>query len=120
MREEYRMLIELFSIGNIRLLSFWGKVIYGDEASVEFDPDEVIEREELYGDVAGFYHTHPRGIHYPSRRDSKTHKAWVRCLGKNLFCAIRSGKSKKVFLYSKDGYKKVQAIWLWQFILVKK
>jgi len=60
----------------------------GRPTRVEFDWAVVIKREEKYGDVTGFYHTHPFGLTRPSRRDIKTMKAWCDCLGKPLLCAI--------------------------------
>ena len=49
----------------------------GQPASVEFDWDWVLDREERYGDVLGFYHTHPAGLAAPSDRDLRT---WFRRL----------------------------------------
>ena len=60
----------------------------GSPTAVEFDWAVVIDREERYGDVMGFYHTHPSGLTKPSRRDIRTMRAWCDCLGKCLLCII--------------------------------
>src|SRR5512135_3705053 len=60
----------------------------GGASSVEFDWSWVLEREERQGDVIGFWHTHPFGLAGPSRRDIRTMRAWVDCLGKPLLCLI--------------------------------
>ncbi len=60
----------------------------GEAASVDFDWSWVLERDERRGDVIGFWHTHPFGMAGPSRRDVRTMKQWVDCLGKPLLCLI--------------------------------
>lgn len=74
----------------------------GGPASVEFDWAWVLAREERYGDVAGFYHTHPPGLAAPSQRDLRTMRAWVSCLGKPLLCVIESGDVLAAYLFCTD------------------
>jgi proteasome lid subunit RPN8/RPN11 len=62
----------------------------GTPASVAFDWDWVLKRDERYGDVIGFYHTHPPAHQTPSARDIRTMRAWVSCFGKPLLCVIES------------------------------
>jgi hypothetical protein len=61
---------------------------HGSSARVEFDWEKVLKHEEAFGDVLGFFHTHPLGPTRPSRRDIKTMRAWCGCLGKPLLCII--------------------------------
>lgn len=74
----------------------------GSPGSVEFDWAWVIEREERYGDVAGFFHTHPTGLAAPSQRDLRTMRAWVSCFGKPLLCLIDSGHRLSAHLFQTD------------------
>jgi len=74
----------------------------GSPASVEFDWAWVMEREERYGDVAGFFHTHPLGLTTPSQRDLRTMRAWVSCFGKPLLCLIESGDRLSAYLFATD------------------
>jgi hypothetical protein len=74
----------------------------GGPASVEFDWAWVMEREERYGDVAGFFHTHPPGLATPSQRDLRTMRAWVSCFGKPLLCLIESGERLSAYLFATD------------------
>ena len=74
----------------------------GGPASVEFDWAWVMEREERYGDVAGFFHTHPTGLATPSQRDVRTMCAWVSCFGKPLLCLIESGEGSSAYLFETD------------------
>lgn len=60
----------------------------GTPTQVEFDWSIVIAHEEKFGNVLGFYHTHPSGLTRPSSRDIKTMRVWCDCLGKPLLCAI--------------------------------
>jgi proteasome lid subunit RPN8/RPN11 len=60
----------------------------GERASVRFDGAWVLRREETYGDVLGFLHTHPDGPPSPSRRDVRTMRAWCGAFGKPLLCLI--------------------------------
>jgi hypothetical protein len=74
----------------------------GSPASVEFDWAWVMAREERYGDVAGFFHTHPAGLATPSERDLRTMRAWVSCFGKPLLCLIDSGTRLSAYLFQTD------------------
>jgi len=71
----------------------------GGAASVEFDWSWVLEREEQRGDVIGFWHTHPFGGDGPSRRDLRTMRGWVDCLGKPLLCLIEVPGRIAAYLY---------------------
>jgi hypothetical protein len=74
----------------------------GQQASVEFDWNWVLEREERQGDVLGFYHTHPAGAAAPSARDVRTMRAWVSCLGKPLLCVIESNDVLAAHVFATD------------------
>lgn len=74
----------------------------GGPASVEFDWSWVWEREERFGDILGFYHTHPAGLAAPSARDVRTMRAWVSCLGKPLLCVICSGDALVAHVFADD------------------
>jgi hypothetical protein len=74
----------------------------GSPASVEFDWAWVMAREERYGDVAGFFHTHPQGLATPSARDLRTMRAWVSCFGKPLLCLIDGGDRLSAYLFETD------------------
>jgi proteasome lid subunit RPN8/RPN11 len=74
----------------------------GQPASVEFDWDWVLDREERYGDIIGFYHSHPAGLAAPSHRDLRTMRAWVSCLGKPLLCLIQAGGTLAAYSFATD------------------
>jgi hypothetical protein len=74
----------------------------GQLANVEFDWDWVLGREERYGDILGFYHTHPAGLAAPSDRDLSTMRAWVSCLGKPLLCLIEAGDRLAAYAFATD------------------
>jgi proteasome lid subunit RPN8/RPN11 len=74
----------------------------GGASSVAFDWSWVLEREERYGDVIGFYHTHPAGLATPSQRDVRTMRAWVSCLGKPLLCLIGCADRLTATLFESD------------------
>ena len=74
----------------------------GSPASVEFDWSWVMEREERYGDVTGFYHTHPLDLSTPSQRDVRTMRGWVSCFGKPLLGLIESGDRLSAYLFETD------------------
>ena len=76
----------------------------GRVASVEFDWQRVLEREEKLGDVIGFFHTHPGtgacdGGVSPSRRDDKTMIAWSNCFGKPLLSVIEDENETAAWIY---------------------
>ncbi len=65
----------------------------GGAASVEAAWNWALKREEQYGDVVGFYHTHPDGAGtQPSSRDIRTMQAWCSAFGKPLLCLVAAGK----------------------------
>jgi proteasome lid subunit RPN8/RPN11 len=74
----------------------------GRPHSVEFDWAWVLDREERYGDVAGFFHTHPAGLPAPSQRDQRTMRAWVSCLGKPLLCLVESDGLLAAYIFRSD------------------
>jgi proteasome lid subunit RPN8/RPN11 len=71
----------------------------GRPASVEFDWQRVMQREEWRGDVVGYFHTHPHGFTSPSSRDDKTMYTWSTCFGKRLLCLIDDGDGTKGWVY---------------------
>ena len=79
----------------------------GTPSSVDVDWDWVLEREERYGDVVGFYHTHPPGAPGPSARDVRTMRAWVSCFGKPLLCLVESGDVLSATVFAGDRDKGV-------------
>jgi len=62
-------------------------------ARVSFDYQYVIDWEDKYGNVIGFFHTHPKGCAGPSGTDIRTMTGWCQCLGKDLLCVIDCGTS---------------------------
>lgn len=85
-----------------RVGRFWfGRLVkktIGNTASVEFDWEWALKREETKGDIIGFWHTHPEKPE-PSSRDSRVMRAWIDCFGKPLLCIIESN------LYCKKGWE---------------
>ena len=80
----------------------------GTAASVEAAWTWALSREERYGDVVGFFHTHPKGVGaQPSSRDIRTMKAWCSAFGKPLLCVIAAGKALNSFLFPYPGEKPV-------------
>ena len=84
----------------------------GAPTEVTFDWDWTLAREERYGDVLGFFHTHPGGFPTPSARDIRTMRAWVTCLGKPLLCVIASGDRLSAYLFKddEDNGQEVEAV----------
>jgi hypothetical protein len=83
----------------------------GKFASVEADWAWALEREEQRGDVAGFWHTHPRGAGVvPSERDRRTMQAWCSALGKPLLCLIADGVQLAGYLFSDENCQPVRSI----------
>ena len=74
----------------------------GAPASVEFDADWVLRREESKGDIVGFCHTHPSGCRDPSMRDLKTMRAWCGSFGKPLLCLIESEGEVAAYRFDDD------------------
>ncbi len=85
----------------------------GEAASVEAAWDWALDREERFGDVVGFFHTHPRGTDaQPSSRDMRTMNAWCRALGKPLLCIIAAGRMLNgcLFVYPDGEPQQVESI----------
>jgi len=76
----------------------------GKPAEVDVSWRAVLSREERFGDVIGFLHTHPSGLLRPSARDERTMEAWCSCFGKPLLCGITAGKETEGFIFSADGF----------------
>ena len=74
----------------------------GEPASVAFDAQRVLGREERRGDVFGFFHTHPSGPPQPSRRDVRTMRAWCSSFGKPLLCVIASPAGVAAYRFDTD------------------
>jgi proteasome lid subunit RPN8/RPN11 len=70
---------------------------------VAFDGRWVLEREERYQDVVGFYHTLPDGPPKPSRRDVRTMRAWCSAFGKPLLCLIHSPAGVRAYRFAQNG-----------------
>jgi proteasome lid subunit RPN8/RPN11 len=75
----------------------------GEQVCVAFDGPWVLEREERYQDVIGFYHTHPDGPAEPSRRDVRTMRAWCSAFGKPLLCLIDSPAGVRGHRFAQNG-----------------
>ena len=85
----------------------------GDAASVEAAWEWALRREERFGDVIGFFHTHPRGAGtQPSSRDMRTMSAWCSALGKPLLCVIAAGKmlNGTLFVHADGQPKQMESI----------
>lgn len=74
----------------------------GGPALVAFDANWVLKREEEYGDVVGFLHTHPSFTSHYSSRDDRTMKAWCLCFGKPLACCIKGTDGLTAWWYMDD------------------
>lgn len=86
----------------------------GTPVSVEFAAQRVLEEEGYFGDVMGFYHTHPNMPARPSERDIRTMQAWVGCLGKPLLCLIRGRDGLRGWVFRDDedkGQPLVALLW---------
>jgi len=88
--------------GSVWLMTRRQRII-GEPGSVEADWNWALEREERYGDVVGFLHTHPPAAGTsPSRRDVRTMQAWCGAFGKPMLCVIACGKRIQSTLFSDD------------------
>ncbi|HEY7347006.1 MAG TPA: Mov34/MPN/PAD-1 family protein [Ktedonobacterales bacterium] len=75
----------------------------GAPMSVEADWRWALRREERYGDVIGFYHTHPfTAGASPSERDVRTMRAWCGAFGKPMLCVIACGTQAQTTLFAND------------------
>lgn len=98
-------------VGGIDGDLWWGKKAQlheGSPASVAFDPNYAMNRDEQHGDVVGFYHTHPSFSANPSDRDDRTMGVWVNCLGKPLVCCIRGVDGLRAWWYFDDEKSSVE------------
>ncbi len=94
----------LFGAWKDKLL-WYGRMVElntGTPCEVEFSYKFVMDREEEFGDVCGFAHTHPNMPGTPSRTDHDTMHAWVASLGKSLVCAIRGINGWEAYIYDND------------------
>ncbi len=74
--------------------------VRGNAVSVEADWAWALAREEQYGDVLGFWHTHPAGAGVaPSERDLRTMRAWCNAFGKPLICVIADGNHRATYVF---------------------
>jgi proteasome lid subunit RPN8/RPN11 len=92
-------------LGGVQDRLWWGRVSkysIGKPASVKFDSDFVMKREEEHGDIVGFIHTHPGMPAIPSSTDHATMHAWVCCFGKPLLCVIRGVDGLRAWCYYDD------------------
>ena len=80
----------------------------GEAAAVEADWEWALRREERYGDVVGFFHTHPHGDPQPSSRDIRTMQAWRSALGKPLLCVIAAGRVVKGYVFANNDGQATQ------------
>ena len=98
--------------GNYFTRGWLVKKVSGNSASVKFDGQWALEREEKKGDILGFWHTHPDGTLEPSKRDLKTMQAWISCFGKPLLCVIQNTSHETAYLVSSLDDKKWKAAWV--------
>jgi proteasome lid subunit RPN8/RPN11 len=97
--------VYMLLVGQATEYLWWGKggkKAKGNKHSVAFNADQAIKRDEEFGDVIGFYHTHPNFLASPSIRDDLTMWAWVACLGKPLICVIKGVDGTRAWLYKDD------------------
>jgi hypothetical protein len=69
---------------------------------VRFDGAWALKREEKYGDLVGFLHTHPDGPASPSTRDVRTMRTWCSAFGKPLLCLISSPEGLRGYRFDND------------------
>ena len=81
----------------------------GEPLRVEFDGPAALRREEKFGDVIGFLHTHPAGPPRPSDRDVRTMRAWCSAFGKPLLCAIAAGETLAGYVFKDHRSKGLAA-----------
>jgi len=96
---------------------WWGVGHWYNEGSpcgVHFDPIQVMDRDEKYHDVIGFYHTHPQMAASPSATDYATMGAWTVCFGKPLVCVIKGINGLKANWFVDDEKKHVVG-WIRRF-----
>jgi hypothetical protein len=86
----------------------------GQPAHVQFDGPRVMEREEEYGDIIGFFHTHPKMTASPSGIDYRTMGAWTVSFGKPLVCCIKGTNGLKAHWFIDDETEHVTG-WVRRF-----
>lgn len=66
----------------------------GDFGSVNFEDiaQDIDERETKFGDIVGFFHTHPPDAKYISSTDIETARAYSEYFGKRILMVIEVGK----------------------------
>ena len=92
-------------VGGWREDLWWGKRVKpteGQQCSVRFNPQYVLDRDEKYHDIIGFIHTHPGMSAHYSGIDDRTMKAWVLSLGKPLVCCIIGTDGLRAWWYLND------------------
>lgn len=92
-------------LGGVQESLWWGRMVKqteGQPCSVDFNYNWVLNREEFYGDIVGFCHTHPSFLAHPSSRDDRTMKAWVTSFGRPLVCCIHGVDGLKAWWYMDD------------------
>lgn len=103
MNEQYYMLV------GRTLGKFWYGIATdhrsGTPVRVLFNYQRVYDQELAYGDVIGFFHTHPNMISNMSDTDYATMCGWTNALGKRLMCVIegKDGMSNHVFDYREEN-----------------
>jgi len=81
----------------------------GEVGSVEAAWEWALAREERYGDVIGFFHTHPHGAGTQmSSRDIRTMLAWRSALGKPMLCLIAEGKAINGYVITNEDGQAIQ------------
>jgi len=84
---------------------FWAYASHrseGHPGGVHFPYQWVMKREEKYGNIIGFKHTHPGMNGSPSIVDDSTMKQWVFSFGKPLLCLIEGIDGLNAYLYYDD------------------
>jgi hypothetical protein len=118
---------EVWFLYGIRILNFFfGFTVYqnkGEVAYVTFDWKKALSSLPFIKDankfLIGFYHTHPGGDPAPSGTDTSTMGTWVKTLGRETLCGIRSGDQQKCYLYKRVApnspnikYKRIKSVWV--------
>lgn len=87
--ETYHLLIKDKDFPGIQVVKKVEFETQENPTGVDFDYKKVMEYEDNPDfEVLGFYHTHPPLQVFMSYTDVETMKAWVKCLGRSLFCLI--------------------------------
>jgi len=86
-------------------LGHWGTE--GQPAKVDFDWKLIYEREKTYGDVVGFWHTHPHFPATPSGVDYRAMAGWTVAFGRPLVCCIQGIDGLKAHWFEDDEHEHV-------------